>query len=76
MRLGDWLPALAALVARMQGPSRFAGAMGYVGPMMISFQMLGAPAAAYVYDQTARHDLALYGFLAAFVLSLPLHSRL
>jgi MFS family permease len=70
--LGGVMPALAALIARLHGASRFAAAMGYVGPMMIPFQILGAPAAAYAFDRTGSYDLAIYGFVIACGLALLL----
>ena len=76
LTLGGVMPALAALIARMYGTARFAAAMGYVGPMMIPFQMLGAPAAGYVFDRTGSYDLALYGFVVACVLALVLLLRI
>ena len=74
--LGGVMPALAALIARLYGTARFAAAMGYVGPMMIPFQMLGAPAAGYVFDRTGSYDLAIYGFVVACAFALLLLLRI
>jgi hypothetical protein len=41
--------------------------MGYVAPILIPFQMLGAPIAAAVYDRTGSYDSAIYGFVAACI---------
>ena len=75
LALGGLMPSLAALLARLYGPLRFGPVMGYVGPLLIPFQMIGAPVAAWVYDETGSYDLALYGFvlccMAAAVLLTP-----
>ena len=63
--LGGVMPNLSALLARLFGTERFAAAMGYVGPMMIPFQMTGAPIAAWVSDRTGSYDPAIYGFALA-----------
>lgn len=76
LTLGGVMPALAALIARLYGTARFAAAMGYVGPMMIPFQMLGAPAAGYVFDRTGNYDFAIYGFVVACGLALFLLLRI
>ncbi|MFP6605500.1 MAG: MFS transporter [Myxococcota bacterium] len=76
LTLGGVMPALAALIARLYGTARFAAAMGYVGPMMIPFQMLGAPAAGYVFDRTGSYDLAIYGFVVACAFALLLLLRI
>jgi len=76
LTLGGVMPALAALIARLYGTGRFAAAMGYVGPVMIPFQMLGPPVAGYVFDRTGSYDLAIYGFVAACVLALVLLLRI
>ena len=65
LSLGGVMPALSALLARLYGAGRFAAAMGYVAPMMIPFQMLGAPASAFVFDRTGSYDPATYGFVLA-----------
>jgi len=76
LTLGGIMPALSALIARMHGANRFAAAMGYVGPMMIPFQMLGAPAAAYIFDRTGSYDIAIYGFVVACGMALVLMLRI
>lgn len=65
LALGGVMPALSALLARRYGSSRFSSAMGYVGPIMIPFQMLGVPVAGFVYDTTGNYDIACYLFTAA-----------
>lgn len=76
LALGGIMPALSALLARLYGARRFPAAMGYVGPMMIPFQMLGAPLAALVSRQTGSYDPALYGFSVACALALVLFLRI
>ena len=49
--------------------------MGYVGPMMIPFQMLGAPTAALVHDRTDSYDVACFAFAAACAVALGLLLR-
>ncbi len=65
LSLGGVMPALSALLARLYGAARFSGAMGYVGPVMIPFQLLGAPVAGFIFDNTGSYDLAIYGFAVA-----------
>jgi len=65
LALGGVMPSLAALLARLYGAERFSSVMGYVVPLLIPFQMAGAPVAAWVYDRTGRYDAALYGFVVA-----------
>lgn len=63
LALGGVMPTLAALLARMYGSAQFGPVLGYVGPMLIPFQMTGAPIAAWVYDRTGSYDAAIYGFV-------------
>jgi len=65
LALGGVMPALSALLARIYGAAQFGPVMGYVAPMLIPFQMVGAPIAAFVYDQTGSYDMAIYGFVVA-----------
>jgi MFS family permease len=76
LALGGVMPAMSALLARLYGTHRFSSAMGYVGPVMIPFQMLGAPAAGFVYDQTGSYDLACYAFTVACGLAALLLLRI
>ena len=75
LALGGVMPALAALLARLFGTARFGPAMGYVAPMMIPLQMLGAPVAAFVWDETGSYDPAIYGFSVACGVALLLLFR-
>lgn len=70
LALGGVMPTMAALLARLHGSQHFAVVMGYVTPILIPFQMVGAPIAAWVYDRTGSYDLALYGFVGACVLAV------
>ena len=76
LALGGVMPALAALLARLFGTARFGPAMGYVAPMMIPLQMLGAPIAAFVWDETGSYDPAIYGFGVACGVALLLLFRI
>jgi MFS family permease len=65
LAVGGVMPAMAALLARLFGAEHFAVVMGYVSPILIPFQMIGAPLAAWVYDRDGSYDPAIYGFVAA-----------
>lgn len=67
--LGGVMPALAALLARIYGPAGFGPVMGYMAPILIPFQMIGAPLAAAINDSTGSYDLAIYGFSVACALA-------
>jgi MFS family permease len=69
LTLGGIMPALAALLARIYGPSGFGPVMGYLAPMLVPFQMIGAPLAAAVNDWTGSYDLAIYGFSASCIIA-------
>ncbi len=75
LTLGGVMPALAALLARIYGAAGFGPVMGYLAPMLVPFQMFGAPIAAGVHDWTGSYDPAIYGFavgcLAAAAALLP-----
>lgn len=70
LALGGVMPAMAALLARLYGAHQFAVVMGYVAPILIPFQMVGAPIAAWVYDRTGSYDLAIYGFVGACAVAI------
>lgn len=72
LALGGVFPALSALLARVYGAAGFGPVMGYMAPMLVPFQMLGAPIAAAVNDATGSYDLAIYGFAAACLVSAAL----
>lgn len=62
---GGLFPALSALLARIYGSAGFGPVLGYMAPMLVPFQILGAPIAAAVNDWTGAYDPAMYGFAAA-----------
>lgn len=72
LALGGVMPAMAALLARIYGPAGFGPAMGYMAPMLIPFQMIGAPLAAAVNDWTGSYDLAIYGFSLSCIVAAAL----
>jgi MFS family permease len=65
LALGGVMPALAALLARIYGAAGFGPVMGYLAPMLVPFQMFGAPIAAAAHDATGSYDAAIFGFAAA-----------
>jgi len=65
LALGGVMPATAAILARIYGAAGFGPVMGYLAPMLVPFQMFGAPIAAAVNDRTGSYDAAVYGFTAA-----------
>jgi len=62
LALGGVMPALTALLARIYGVAGFGPVLGYMAPMLVPFQMLGAPLAAYTRDALGSYELAIYGF--------------
>jgi len=74
--LGGVMPLVAALMARAFGPTEFGPMMGLMGPMMIPFQMVGAPIAAGVFDSTGSYDAAWFGFVGMLVLACAVLSQL
>ena len=71
--LGGVMPSLSALLARIYGAAGFGPALGYIAPMLVPFQMVGAPIAAYARDLTGSYELAIFGFaLATAVASLAM----
>ncbi len=65
LALGGVMPAMTALPARLFGAHQFAPIMGYVSPILIPFQILGPPAAAWVNDTMGTYDPAIYAFTVA-----------
>jgi MFS family permease len=65
LALGGVMPAMSALLARAFGPAHFGAVMGYLSPVLIPFQMIGAPLAALAYDRLGSYDIAIYAFAAA-----------
>jgi MFS family permease len=63
--LGAALPLVSALLARAFGRNAFAAMMGLMIPLLIPFQMVGAPYAAWVFDTTGSYDAAFWSFVGA-----------
>lgn len=72
LSFGGILPLLGALLARIFGAERFGPAMGYVGPVLIPFQMGGIPFAAWVWDTWGSYTPAIYTFIGTTALALLL----
>ncbi len=64
---GGVAPLGAALLARAFGPALFGPMMGLMTPIMILFQVIGAPAAGAVFDFTQSYELAWYGLSTAML---------
>jgi len=63
--IGGIAPLQAALLARGFGTRNFGPVMGLIFPMMIPFQITGAPLAGLIFDSRGGYDLALWIFLAS-----------
>ncbi len=72
--LGGLSPAISALLARIYGSESLGPVLGYMTPMLVPFQMVGAPVASAVRDWTGAYDLALYGFAASSLVAALLLS--
>jgi hypothetical protein len=66
--VGGIMPLWGALTGACFGRARFGQAMGLMTPLMLPFNLLGAPIAAYAFDQTGSYTLVLSAFLATFVI--------
>ena len=66
---GGILPLAAATLARVFGPASFAPMMGLMTPMLLPFQAIGTPFAAWVVDTTGSYRGALLSFGFVFVLA-------
>jgi MFS family permease len=64
--VGGIMPLWGALTGACFGRARFGQAMGLMTPLMLPFNLLGAPIAAYAFDQTGSYSLVLSAFLATF----------
>jgi MFS family permease len=67
--MGGIMPLWGSLVGATFGRAAFGRAMGLMNLLMLPFSMLGAPAAAYLFDRTGSYQLAFTAFLAFFALS-------
>lgn len=66
--VGGIMPLWGALTGACFGRAVFGRAMGLMTPLMLPFNLAGAPVAAYVFDQTGSYTLVLSAFLSTFVL--------
>jgi MFS family permease len=66
--VGGIMPLWGALTGACFGRAVFGRAMGLMTPLMLPFNLLGAPVAAHVFDQTGSYTLVFSAFLATLVL--------
>lgn len=66
--VGGIMPLWGALTGACFGRAAFGRAMGLMTPLMLPFNLAGAPVAAYVFDRTGSYSLVLSTFLITFVL--------
>jgi len=67
--VGGIMPLWGSLTGACFGRAIFGRAMGLMTPLMLPFNLAGAPIAAYAFDRTGSYTLVLSAFLANFVLS-------
>jgi MFS family permease len=67
--VGGVMPLWGSLASACFGRASIGHVMGLMNPLMLPFNLVGAPVAAYVYDQTGSYGPALAVFLAAFALA-------
>jgi len=66
--MGGVMPLWGALTGACFGRAVFGRAMGLMTPLMLPFNLAGAPIAAYAFDRTGSYTLVLSAFLATFLL--------
>jgi len=66
--VGGIMPLWGALTGACFGRERFGRAMGLMTPLMLPFNLAGAPIAAYVFDVTGSYTLVLGAFMITFLL--------
>jgi MFS family permease len=66
--VGGIMPLWGALTGACFGRAVFGRAMGLMTPLMLPFNLAGAPIAAYAFDQTGSYALVLSAFLGTFLL--------
>jgi MFS family permease len=66
--VGGIMPLWGALTGACFGRAVFGHAMGLMTPLMLPFNLAGAPIAAYAFDRTGSYTLVLSAFLATFLL--------
>lgn len=74
--LGGVMPLGAALLAHAFGPAKFGPMMGLMMPILIPFQVIGAPGAAAIFDATGSYDGAWLALLGVSIAALLLLTRL
>lgn len=65
--VGGIMPLWGALTGACFGRAWFGRAMGTMNPLMLPFNLAGAPVAAAVYDRTGSYTLVFTAFLGTFV---------
>jgi para-nitrobenzyl esterase len=66
--VGGIMPLWGALTGACFGRAIFGRAMGLMTPLMLPFNLAGAPIAAYAFDRTGSYTLVLSAFLGTFML--------
>lgn len=66
--VGGIMPLWGALTGACFGRAIFGHAMGLMTPLMLPFNLAGAPIAAYAFDRTGSYTLVLSAFLGTFIL--------
>jgi len=69
LSMGGVVTLMSALLARCFGPRSFGAMVGYAGPVLVPFQMVGPLLAGWVFDTRGGYDLAIYLFAAALGLA-------
>lgn len=64
--VGGIMPLWGALTGACFGRAVFGRAMGLMTPLMLPFNLAGAPVAAYVFDRTGSYSGILWAFLFTF----------
>ena len=67
--VGGVMPLWGALAGACFGRADIGRVMGLMNPLMLPFNLIGAPVAAFVYDRTGSYGPALAVFLGAFALA-------
>ena len=66
---GGVLPLWGVLVGAIYGRRVFGRIMGLMGPLLVPFELLGIPFAAWVFDRTGSYDSAFATFLGLYALA-------
>lgn len=68
--VGGIMPLWGALAGACFGRASFGRAMGLMNPLMLPFNLAGAPLAAFAYDQTGSYTLVFAAFLGTLLASM------